>query len=143
MTAPYLLVLAHARSGSNYLLDLLGALDGVSTLGEFFNTAAKAQGQNHREVALAPFGGDPALFMEAARRDPLSTLEFRKNINGVKLFDGTTAAVTVQTGANSADSVELVMADLTSLAASGGAAGSAPGRCRWCRPARQCVPGSR
>ena len=86
MTAPYLLVLAHARSGSNYLLDLLGALDGVSTLGEFFNTAAKAQGQNHREVALAPFGGDPALFMEAARRDPLSTLEFRKNINGVKLF---------------------------------------------------------
>ena len=86
MTAPYLLVLAHARSGSNYLLDLLGALDGVSTLGEFFNTAAKAQGQNHREAALAPFGGDPALFMEAARRDPLSTLEFRKNINGVKLF---------------------------------------------------------
>lgn len=44
--------------------------------------------------------------------------------NGVKLFDGTTTAVTVQTGANSADTVDLVMADLTSLAASGGAAGS-------------------
>ena len=44
--------------------------------------------------------------------------------NGVKLFDGSTAAVTVQTGANSADSVDLVMADLTSLAASGGAASS-------------------
>ncbi len=44
--------------------------------------------------------------------------------NGVKLFDGSTTAVTIQTGANSADSVDLVMADLTSLAASGGAAGS-------------------
>jgi flagellin len=44
--------------------------------------------------------------------------------NGVKLFDGTTASVTIQTGANSADSVDLTMADLTSLAASGGAAGS-------------------
>ena len=44
--------------------------------------------------------------------------------NGVKLFDGSTTAVTVQTGANSADTVDLVMADLTSLAASGGAAGS-------------------
>jgi flagellin len=44
--------------------------------------------------------------------------------NGVQLFDGTTAAVTVQTGANSADTVDLVMADLTTLAASGGAAGS-------------------
>lgn len=86
MTAPYLLVLAHARSGSNYLLDLLGALDGVSTLGEFFNTASKAQGQNHREAALAPFGGDPVAFMDAARQDPLSTLEFRKKIKGVKLF---------------------------------------------------------
>lgn len=44
--------------------------------------------------------------------------------NGVKLFDGSTTAVTIQTGANSADSVDLVMADLTSLAASGGTAGS-------------------
>jgi len=44
--------------------------------------------------------------------------------NGVQLFDGSTAAVTVQTGANSADTVDLQMADLTSLAASGGAAGS-------------------
>jgi flagellin len=44
--------------------------------------------------------------------------------NGVKLFDGTTTSVTVQTGANSADTVDLVMADLTALTASGGAAGS-------------------
>ena len=35
-----------------------------------------------------------------------------------------TAAVTVQTGANAADTVDLTMADLTALAASGGAAGS-------------------
>lgn len=44
--------------------------------------------------------------------------------NGVQLFDGTTATVTVQTGADSADTVDLAMADLTALAASGGAAGS-------------------
>jgi flagellin len=44
--------------------------------------------------------------------------------NGVVLFDASTAAVTVQTGANAADTVDLTMADLTALAASGGAAGS-------------------
>ncbi|MBY0343360.1 MAG: flagellin FliC [Sphingomonadales bacterium] len=44
--------------------------------------------------------------------------------NGVALFDGTTATVTVQAGANGTDTVDLTMADLTSLAASGGAAGS-------------------
>jgi len=44
--------------------------------------------------------------------------------NGVKLFDGSTATVTIQTGANASDTVDLVMTDLTTLAASGGAAGS-------------------
>jgi len=44
--------------------------------------------------------------------------------NGVVLFDGSTATVTIQAGANAADTVDLTMADLTSLAASGGAAGS-------------------
>jgi flagellin len=44
--------------------------------------------------------------------------------NGVVLFDGSTASVTVQTGANAADTVGLTMANLTTLAANGGAAGS-------------------
>ena len=44
--------------------------------------------------------------------------------NGVTLFDGSTATVTVQTGSNAADTVDINMADLTTLAASGGAAGS-------------------
>ena len=44
--------------------------------------------------------------------------------NGVVLFDASTATVTIQTGANGADTVDLTMADLTGLAASGGAAGS-------------------
>ncbi|MFM5917220.1 MAG: flagellin [Novosphingobium sp.] len=44
--------------------------------------------------------------------------------NGVALFDGSTAAVTIQTGANGSDTVDLAMTDLTTLAASGGAAGS-------------------
>jgi flagellin len=44
--------------------------------------------------------------------------------NGVELFDGSTATVTVQTGADGSDTVGLAMADLTTLAASGGVAGS-------------------
>ena len=44
--------------------------------------------------------------------------------NGVTLFNGSTASVKVQTGANAADTVDLTMANLTSLAANGGAAGS-------------------
>ena len=44
--------------------------------------------------------------------------------NGVQLFDGSQATVTVQTGANGSDTVDLTMADLTTLAANGGAAGS-------------------
>lgn len=44
--------------------------------------------------------------------------------NGVKLFDGSTAAVTIQTGSSGADTVDVTLADLTGLAASGGAAGS-------------------
>jgi flagellin len=44
--------------------------------------------------------------------------------NGVVLFDASTATVNVQAGANDVDVVALTMADLTGLAASGGAAGS-------------------
>lgn len=44
--------------------------------------------------------------------------------NGVKLFDGTAASVDIQAGANEGDAITLTMADLTSLAASGGAAAS-------------------
>jgi flagellin len=44
--------------------------------------------------------------------------------NGVKLFDGSVASVTIQTGASAADTVDLTMADLSGLAASGGGAGS-------------------
>jgi flagellin len=44
--------------------------------------------------------------------------------NGVTMFDGTTTTITIQAGADGSDTVDLVMADLTTLAASGGAAGS-------------------
>ena len=44
--------------------------------------------------------------------------------NGVQLFDGSTATVTVQAGAEAADTIDLTMADLTTLAADGGVAGS-------------------
>ena len=46
------------------------------------------------------------------------------SFNGVSLFDGTPATVTIQTGGNAADTVVLNMANLTTLSASGGAAGS-------------------
>ena len=44
--------------------------------------------------------------------------------DGVVLFNASTATVTVQAGANTTDTVALTMADLTTLAASGGAASS-------------------
>jgi flagellin len=44
--------------------------------------------------------------------------------NGVVLFDGSAATVTIQSGSEAADTVDLTMTDLTTLAASGGAAGS-------------------
>jgi flagellin len=44
--------------------------------------------------------------------------------NGVTLFDGSTANVTIQTGSEVADTVDLAMADLTGLAGGAGAAGS-------------------
>lgn len=46
------------------------------------------------------------------------------SFNGVSLFDGSPASVTIQTGGNAADTVVLTMANLTTLSASGGAAGS-------------------
>lgn len=44
--------------------------------------------------------------------------------NGVALFDGVTATVTIQSGSNDTDTVDLAMVDLTALAANGGGAGS-------------------
>jgi len=46
------------------------------------------------------------------------------DFNGVQLFDGTTTTITIQAGAGSSDTVVLEIADLTTLAASGGAAAS-------------------
>ncbi|MFN5821872.1 MAG: hypothetical protein ACK44Y_15805, partial [Novosphingobium sp.] len=61
----------------------------------------------------------------AAKETPQSDRRITNSkFNGVNLFDGSTATVTIQTGADGADTVDLTMADLTSLAASGGAAGS-------------------
>lgn len=44
--------------------------------------------------------------------------------NGVKLFNGTVATVSIQAGANAADTVDLTMVDLTTLAGGAGTAGS-------------------
>lgn len=46
------------------------------------------------------------------------------NFNGVQLFDGSVTSITIQAGSDASDQVILEMADLTTLAASGGAAGS-------------------
>ena len=85
MVAPYLLVLAHSRSGSTYLLDLLRSLTGVSSLGEFFHRDPKFQKADFVAEALAPYGSHAAL-AEAALIDPLETLAFRKRIDGISLF---------------------------------------------------------
>ncbi len=44
--------------------------------------------------------------------------------NGVNLFDGSAATITIQTGANGADTVDLTMTNLTTLAGGAGAASS-------------------
>ena len=44
--------------------------------------------------------------------------------NGVQLFDGSVATVTVLAGANDADTVDITLDDLTALTSGGGAAGS-------------------
>ncbi len=54
----------------------------------------------------------------------LGSVIANNEFNGVKLFDGTTATVTIQAGANASDTIDLAMADLTGLAANGGAAAS-------------------
>ncbi|MBA4087987.1 flagellin [Novosphingobium sp. ERW19] len=46
------------------------------------------------------------------------------NFNGVQLFDGSVTSITIQAGSDASDQVILEIADLTTLAASGGAAGS-------------------
>ncbi len=46
------------------------------------------------------------------------------NFNGVQLFDGTVTTITIQAGSDASDQVVLEIADLTTLQASGGAAGS-------------------
>lgn len=46
------------------------------------------------------------------------------NFNGVQLFDGSVTAITIQAGSDSTDTVDLEIADLTTLQASGGAPGS-------------------
>lgn len=85
MSAPYLLVLAHSRSGSTFLLDLLRALNGVASLGEFFHRDPKFQKADFVAEALAPYGTHVAL-AAAAIDDPLATLAFRDNVDGVTLF---------------------------------------------------------
>jgi len=83
--APYLLVLAHSRSGSTHLLDLLGALSGVASLGEFFSRQPKNQLVKFIEESLEPYGSNAAL-ADAAITNPLETLAFREQLDGVNLF---------------------------------------------------------
>ena len=85
MVAPYFLVLAHSRSGSNHLLDLLRGLEGVASLGEFFHRDPKVQMADFVDEALAPYGSRAEL-AAAAITDPLATLAFREKIDGVDMF---------------------------------------------------------
>jgi hypothetical protein len=86
MSAPYLLVLAHQRSGSNHLLDLLRGFVGVATLGEFFNITASAPGKMHQAEALAQYNGSVEQFRAAAENNPLDTLRFRERVSDANLY---------------------------------------------------------
>lgn len=86
MTAPYLLVLAHARSGSTYLVDLVGSFSRVGILAEFFHRNQSQQNSPFRDRALVPFGGSDDALVDTAMTDPLATLAFREGIDDVDLF---------------------------------------------------------
>ena len=85
MPAPYLLILAHSRSGSNFLVDLVRGMAGVASLSEFFHRNPKFTFHDFVEEALAPYGSHAAL-AKAAIGDPLATLAFRDKVDGVSLF---------------------------------------------------------
>jgi hypothetical protein len=86
MAAPYLLVLAHQRSGSNHLIDLFRGFTGVTTLGEFFNITASAPGKMHQADALAQFNGSVEQFLATSEKNPLVALRFRDDFPDTKLF---------------------------------------------------------
>jgi LPS sulfotransferase NodH len=85
MPAPYLLILAHSRSGSTFLVDLVRGMAGVASLSEFFHRNPNPPIADFSEEALAPYGSHAAL-AEAAIVDPLATLAFRDKVDGVSLF---------------------------------------------------------
>ncbi|MEN9910876.1 MAG: hypothetical protein RLZZ441_444 [Actinomycetota bacterium] len=85
MPAPYLLILAHSRSGSSFLVELVRGMVGVASLAEFFHRDPKSTVADFIEEALAPYGSHAAL-AEAAIADPLATLAFRDKVDGVSLF---------------------------------------------------------
>jgi LPS sulfotransferase NodH len=85
MPAPYLLILAHSRSGSTFLVELVRGMAGVASLAEFFHRDPKSTVADFTEEALAPYGSHAAL-AEAAITDPLATLAFRDKVDGVSLF---------------------------------------------------------
>jgi LPS sulfotransferase NodH len=85
MSAPYLLILAHSRSGSTFLVELVRGMAGVASLGEFFHRDPKPLVEDFIDEALAPYGSHAAL-ADAALTDPLATLAFRDKIDGVSLF---------------------------------------------------------
>ena len=85
MPAPYLLILAHSRSGSSFLVELVRGMAGVASLAEFFHRDPKSTVADFIEEALAPYGSHAAL-AEAAIADPLATLAFRDKVEGVSLF---------------------------------------------------------
>jgi len=85
MAAPYFVILAHSRSGSTLLVDLLRGLTGVASLAEFFHREPGSQMADFVDEALEPYGSHAAL-ADAALEDPLATLAFREKIKGVNLF---------------------------------------------------------
>ncbi len=121
--------------------DIRGMRQGIRNSNDGISLAQTAEGaldevsnmlQRVRELAVQSSSGT---YQDATDRTYMQTevdeltaqigqIITNSEFNGVVLFDASTAAVTVQTGTNAADTVDLAMADLTALAANGGAAGS-------------------
>lgn len=119
-----------------------GMSQGIRNANDGISLAQTAEGslnevtnmlQRVRELATQSASGT---YQDATDRDYMQTevdeltaqigqVVSNSTFNGVQLFDGTNATVTVQTGANAADTVDLQLTDLaTGLAGGAGAAGS-------------------
>ena len=110
----------NANDGISMAQSAEGALDEVSNILQRVRELSV-------QAASGTYSADDRTNMQAevdALTSQMGQIVTNTEFNGVKLFDASTATVTIQAGANGGDTIDLAMADLTGLAGAAGTAGS-------------------